>query len=170
MIEKLQGVVSKLENGRFAPLVQFIKFGLVGVSNTAISYGIDMLGYYVLFKNSEFPGLVTILNKLGIPTNGNQVKVVIVTAIAFIVSVANSYFWNNRYVFAAEEKRTVKQHAIAFLRMMTCYAMTGLILSPFLKIILNNTGIPYWLASLGSMMVVIPLNYFLNKYWAFGKK
>ena len=40
-----------LQSEKLAPLIQFIKFGLVGVSNTAISYGVEMLCYYVLFKN-----------------------------------------------------------------------------------------------------------------------
>ena len=32
-----------LQNEKLATLIQFIKFGLVGVSNTAISYGTEML-------------------------------------------------------------------------------------------------------------------------------
>lgn len=163
-------LLQKLETGRLAPLVQFVKFGLVGVSNTAISYGIDMLGYYVLFKNSTFAGVVSLLQKLGIAASGEQVKVVVVTAIAFIVSVANSYFWNNRYVFTSKSKRTARQHVGAFLRMTACYALTGLILSPALKLMLSGKGLPYWMASLLSMIIVIPLNFLLNKFWAFGSK
>ena len=62
---------------------QFIKFGLVGVSNTLISYGIDMLGYYVVFKNTAFSGIIDSLNTIGIKATSDSVKVVIVTAIAF---------------------------------------------------------------------------------------
>ena len=44
--------------------MQFIKFGLVGVSNTAINYGIEMLGYYVLFANWADSFLLVILRAL----------------------------------------------------------------------------------------------------------
>ena len=40
------------KKGLGATVIQFIKFGLVGVSNTAISYGIDQLFYYVVFRDS----------------------------------------------------------------------------------------------------------------------
>ena len=39
-------------NPKTAALLQFVKFGLVGVSNTAISYGIEMLCFYVFSYNS----------------------------------------------------------------------------------------------------------------------
>ena len=75
------------------PLLQFIKFGLVGVSNTVISYLVEMLGYYVLFKNAGWL---------------EPAKVFVVTALAFVISVTNSYYWNEKYVFADETKKTVR--------------------------------------------------------------
>lgn len=53
--KNLQDRLKKLEEGKTAPLLQFVKFGLVGVSNTAISYGIEMLCYYVLFAKINWP-------------------------------------------------------------------------------------------------------------------
>lgn len=151
-------------------IVQFVKFGLVGVSNTIISYGIEMLCYYLLMKNSRFPMLVSTLRSIGIQASDEQVKVVVVTLLAFIVSVANSYFWNNRYVFCSEGKKTIGQHATAFLRMAACYAVTGLVISPVIKLILSGAGIPYWIASLCALCLMIPLNFLLNKFWAFASK
>lgn len=160
-------IMGKLENSKFAPLIQFIKFGIVGASNTAISYGIEMLGYYFVFKDTKFPEAISLLNRLGISATDQQVKVFVVTAIAFIVSVANSYFWNHRYVFKSEGKKTAKQHLVALLKMAGCYALTGLILSPVIKIMLSNSGMAYWLASICSLIIGVPLNYLLNKIWAF---
>ena len=79
MKEKLKALMERLEQSKLAPLVQFVKFGLVGVSNTAISYAIEMLGYYVVFARVNWP---------------ERVRIAVVTAIAFVVSVLNSYYWN----------------------------------------------------------------------------
>ena len=57
MKERFACMMAKLEKSRLAPLVQFIKFGLVGVSNTLISYAVEMLGYYVLFSRGMFAGV-----------------------------------------------------------------------------------------------------------------
>ena len=75
-----------LQNEKLAPLIQFIKFGLVGVSNTAISYGVEMLCYYVLFKNSKFIGILSFLSRLGISTDGNNVKIVITIPLNFVMN------------------------------------------------------------------------------------
>jgi len=139
----------------FDNLLQFIKFGIVGVSNTAISYGTEMLMYYC------------VLNKANL---SDTVKIILVTAVAFVLSVCNSYFWNNRYVFKSAEKRTMKEHAVAFFKMTACYAFTGLLLSPVIKIALTNKGIPFWIASLLTLIISVPLNYLLNKFWTFSNK
>ena len=154
MKEKLTALLEIMEQGRLAPLVQFIKFGLVGVSNTAISYGIEMLGYYVLFAHAPWP---------------DRARIVVVTALAFTVSVINSYYWNNRYVFTGGRK-TTGEHFRAFLRMAASYAATGLVLSPILKVWIHERGAAYWLASLAALTVTVPLNFLLNKYWAFRRK
>lgn len=155
MIDKLRVLLEKLEQGRLAPLVQFVKFGLVGVSNTAISYGIEMLGYYVVFARVNWP---------------ERVRIAVVTAIAFAVSVLNSYYWNNRYVFKDAERKTFRDHLKALLKMAACYALTGLVLAPLLKVWIHERGVAYWLASLLTLVVTVPLNFVLNKLWAFRKR
>ena len=76
---------------------------------------------------------------------------------------------NNRFVFSNGEK-SFGQHIIRLLRMASCYAVTGLVLAPILKMFLVKLGIMYWIASLGTLILTVPLNYLLNKYWAFAKK
>ena len=133
-------------------LFQFIKFGLVGVSNTVISYGVEMLGYYVLFKNVAWM---------------QGVKIFVVSLLAFVISVTNSYYWNSRYVFKTEGVQTYKTHAVRYVKTFLCYSVTGLILSPVLKMALQGVGIPYWLTSMLVLVVSVPLNYVMNKLWAF---
>ena len=155
MREKLKGILERLKAGRLAPLVQFIQFGLVGVSNTLISYGIEMLCYYVLFAAVSW---------------GDNVRIAVTSVLAFAVSVTNSYYWNNRYVFGNGSRKTALQHLRAYLRTVICYGVTGLVIAPLLKMWLSGVGVPYWIASLGSLAVTIPLNYLLNRFWAFGKE
>ena len=59
-----------------ALLAQFIKFGLVGVSNTAVS----MVVYYIFLWIS--PDLYMVGSVLGT-----------------ILSIANAFFWNDKFVF-----------------------------------------------------------------------
>ncbi len=158
-----------LQNEKLSSLIQFIKFGLVGVSNTAISYGIEMLCYYVLFKNTKFIGILNLLALLGISTDGNNVKIVITTVIAFVVSVSNSYFWNNRYVFGSG-KKSFSEHFKTYFKTFACYGITGLILSPIIKILLTKISVPFFIASLGALVITIPLNFVMNKFWAFKSK
>lgn len=157
------------QNEKLSSLIQFIKFGLVGVSNTAISYGIEMLCYYVLFKNTKFIGILNLLALLGISTDGNNVKIVITTIIAFVVSVSNSYFWNNRYVFGSG-KKSFSEHFKTYFKTFACYGITGLILSPIIKILLTKISVPFFIASLGALVITIPLNFVMNKFWAFKSK
>ena len=155
MKEKLSALLARLEQSRLAPLVQFVKFGMVGVSNTVISYAIEMLGYYVVFARVAWP---------------ERVRIAVGTAIAFTVSVINSYYWNNRFVFKDAERSTFGDHLKALLKMAACYAVTGLVLAPVLKVWIHERGVAYWLASLLTLIVTVPLNYALNKLWAFRRK
>lgn len=132
--------------------IQFIKFGMVGVSNTLISYGIEMLFYYVIFVNAAMT---------------SNTKVIVTSTVAFIISVSNSYFWNNRFVFRSNENKDWKKHLKAYGKTVIAYGVTGLLLSPAFKLFLNGNGVPYYLASLASLIITIPLNFVLNKFWAF---
>ena len=159
------------QKGFKATVVQFIKFGLVGVSNTAISYGIDQLFYYVVFRNTAMD---------------EKLKITVVSALAFFVSVTNSYFWNNRFVFKSENRKRFGQHLYAYFKTVLCYALTGLVLAPAIKVWLSGVSLPsalvsrlpsflvaegdklpYWVLSIVPLIISIPLNFVLNKFWAF---
>lgn len=141
-----------LRDPRLGALIQFIKFGIVGLSNTAISYGVDMFCYYVLLAPVSWP---------------ENVKILFSAVLAFVISVTNSYYWNNRYVFGSGERKTAPQHLRAYLRTVMCYGLTGLLIGPALKLWLSDHGMQYWLSSMACMVVTIPLNFVMNKFWAF---
>ena len=124
---------------------QFIKFGIVGASNTAISY----VTYAVLV----FLGLNYILSNV----------------ISFIVSVLNSFYWNNKYVFkeTKESRSALKTLAKTFL----AYGFTGLILSNILLVVwIDVLHISKYIAPIINLVVTIPFNFLLNKLWAFKDK
>ncbi len=162
-------IKSFFENPKGKALIQFIKFCLVGVSNTAISYVIDIVCYYVLFANSNFPGIINILTAFGVTATPKAVKTVIASILAFIISVTNSYFWNNRFVFKSGNK-TLGAHLKAYFKTVLCYGVTGLVISPVVKVLLTNMGIIYAISSFASLIITIPVNFLLNKFWAFKAK
>jgi putative flippase GtrA len=123
-------------------LVQFTKFGLVGLSNTAVSY--------VIYAFLVYFGL----------------HYLAASVIAFIVSVANSFFWNSKYVFKDESgSRNVWR---ALMRTYASYAFSGLIVANILLyIFVDLFGISKYVAPIFGLFVTVPLNYILNRQWAF---
>ncbi len=124
-------------------IVQFLKFGIVGFSNTIISY---LIYSFLVFLNVNY---------------------LIASIISFVVSVLNSFYWNNKFVFKKnnEENRSIFSTLI---KTFTAYSITGLFLNNILLVILiEKLIINKYLAPLLVLIVTIPLNFILNKYWAF---
>ncbi len=158
-----------LDNPKLAAFIQFIKFCMVGVSNTLIYYGIDMLCFYALFAFSDFKSWILFLGKIGVTASAQTVKVALASILAFVISVTNSYFWNSRFVFKSRN-HGFKSHFKSYVKTFLCYGITELIISPVIKVWLVGLGISYAIASLGSLVITIPTNFILNKFWAFKNK
>lgn len=123
--------------------MQFIQFGIVGLSNTFISY----FSYLIFYK-------------LGC-------HYLIASVLSFVVSVTNSFYWNNKYVFKedGEEERSLIK---TYIKTFVAYSSTGLILSNILLFIwVQIFRISEVIAPLINLIVTIPLNFIINKYWAF---
>jgi putative flippase GtrA len=87
--------------------------------------------------------------------------------ISFFIAVLNSFFWNNKYVFKKDDdqKRSIVQSLI---KTYVSYSFTGLILSNlFLFFFIDILHLSKYLAPFFGMVVTIPLNFILNKKWAF---
>ncbi len=139
----------KLSEEKEAVLIQFVKFGIVGVSNTLLSYVLNIL---VLLALAPF--------KLSWDYFAANI-------VAFVISVAWSYFWNNKYVFKAEngEKRSVWK---TLLKTYISYGFTGLILANVLSWVwVDVIGISKFIAPLLNLIISVPVNFILNKLWAF---
>lgn len=122
---------------------QFIKFGLVGVSNSLIA----LLVYYLVLWLA--PALYWMGNALG-----------------WVVSVGNSFYWNNKYVF-----RGSGSGVAGLLRKLgrtyLSYGATFFLGAALLCLEVELLRWPKEIAPICNMAVTIPLNFLLNKFWAF---
>lgn len=139
-------------NNIFFAFKQFLKFSLVGLSNTLISF---IITYGVIFSVAYFfEGIVS----------DDFLLVFIASFLGFFVGVLNSYYWNNKYVF----KKTTKGNLVPLLKSYVCYGVIFIfsyILNSFiLKDIFgfSNIYIPVM-----QIFICTPLNFISNKLWAF---
>lgn len=123
---------------------QFIKFGLVGAVNTILSYAITNIGFYVLGMHEQLSNLI-----------------------AFVITVFISFLLNRKFVFneqEANETSWIKQ----LIKVYASYSITGLFLTALLLYFEETIlGVPHYIATLMNLIVTIPLNFILNKLWAF---
>lgn len=123
---------------------QFIKFGLVGISNTLIS---TFIAFAVVFLLGETSTIAIFGNFSG-----------------FIVSVTNSFYWNNKYVF---KNKTEKKEPIIFFKVIISYSFSLLISSLLIYYLVDQLHINPYIALISRLIVIVPINFLLNKYWAF---
>lgn len=133
-------------------MMEFIKFGIIGVSSTLVSYGVNVMTLFILAKvRVEWDYII-----------GN--------VFSFLISVLWSFFWNNRVVFVLEEgeERSVVG---ALIKTYVSYAFTGLIVCNILSWIwVDILKISKYIAPLINSIINLPLNFIINKLWAFKKK
>ena len=136
----------KISEEQLDKIFQFVKFGIVGLSNTLISYVV-------------YVGLITF-----------GWHYLLASLIGFLVSVVNAFYWNNRYVFKKEEgmERTLWS---SFVKTLTSYAGTGLILNNLLLILwVDVFEMHEMIGPIINLFITVPLNFLLNKYWAFRER
>lgn len=135
-------------------LMEFIKFGIVGVSNTLISYVI----YVAALKGFQTADIL------------KKYDYIIAQVIAFILSVLWSFYWNNKYVFTLEkgENRSIFK---SLMKTYVSYSFTGLFLNNVLLYLwVEIIGISEYIAPLLNLFISVPVNYVINKFWAYKKE
>lgn len=144
----------ELTEEAFTSFMQFVKFGIVGVSNTVISY--------VLYAGSLF-----VFQKLGIFPKGDYL---LAQVIAFVLSVLWSFYWNNKMVFVLKEGET-RSIWKSLLKTYVSYSFTGLFLNSVLLILwVQVCHISEFIAPVINLLISVPLNFIINKFWAFRGK
>ena len=131
-------------------MIQFIKFGIVGFTNTLIGYLVYTVSLKIFRCFRVFP----------------QTDYFFAQLLMFLLSVLWSFYWNNKYVFVSESKRTWWK---TFLKTYIAYAGTGIVLGNLLMLLwVEVLGISEVIAPLFSLVITIPLNFVINKFWSFG--
>ena len=131
---------------KYASLLQFVKFGIVGLSNTLIAYAVYAacvwLGCHYLVANG----------------------------LGFVVGVLNAYYWSDRYVFKKGEGET-RSALWNLVKTYLAYGATGLLLaSLLLYVYVDRWQVSAYLAQLLVLVVTVPLNFIINKCWSFKTK
>lgn len=127
-------------------LIQFIKFGIVGGINTILSYLITNGCYYLLNLHEQISNLI-----------------------AFLITVYISFTLNSKFVFNENEEN--RNYWKSLLKVYASYSITGLFLTAILLYIEEELiGIPHYIATLMNLIVTVPINFILNKFWAYKDK
>ena len=152
-VELLFKIIKKdLTDKKRQTFKEFLQFGLVGVSNTIISY------------------LLYVVTLLLVSKSGVKFDYIIANIVSWLLSVLWSFYWNNKFVFKKEEgeKRNI---CAALFKTYVSYGFTGLILNNILSVLwVSVLHISKMLAPIINLVISIPINFFMNKLWAFGKK
>lgn len=117
--------------------VRFVKFCLVGLSNTAVSLGVYYI--FLIFDKSLY---------------------IVGNVVGFIVSVLNSYFWNSRFVF---NKRDEKGKTL--LKTYAAYSTNLVVGTALLYLLVDVLKVSEYIAPFINLVITVPMNYLLNKKW-----
>ena len=86
---------------------QFLKFGIVGFSNTVLSYLLYLFFLYTFEKNHMFPNYDYIVSSI----------------LTFFICSVWSFYWNNRVTF--KKKNNEKRDFVkAYIKMVLSYSLT----------------------------------------------
>lgn len=124
-------------------IVQFIKFGLVGVSNTAVSMAV----YYLFLWVDEDLYMVG-------------------SIMGTILSILNAFIWNDRFVFTGND-RDFRSTMIRLGKTYVSYGGTSLLSTVLLWLEVTLLHVSKVYAPIVNLLITIPLNYLINKFWTF---
>ncbi len=131
-----------LMNKYWDMIVKFIKFNIVGVMNTALDLGI--------FALLTWMGLGEGLAK----------------TVSYSCGVLNSYFWNSRWTFKQEHKKSTREFLLFILVNLVSYAVARIVLQGSLTWLhIESANIRNLIATPASVIV----NFIGNKLFVFKK-
>lgn len=143
----------RLSEKKTDTVIEFFRFGIVGISNTILFYLI-------------YAAVVLILERINLFTSFDYI---IGNIAAWLLSVLWSFFLNRAFVFNAE--KNTESLLYTLFKCYASYALTGLVLNNVLSLIwINGFHLNKMVAPIINLLFSVPINYLLNKYWTFRKK
>lgn len=134
------------------PLMQFFKFALVGVSNSVVSYSVNVTALLLLRPV------------------GFEYDYIAANITAFLISVLWSYNLNSRHVFTIKYGERRSKGKTLF-RTYVSYAFSGIVLNNLLGTVwIKGLGVSRFISPLLNLAVTVPTNFILNKYWAYRRR
>jgi putative flippase GtrA len=141
----------RLSEKQMEGFLQFVKFGIIGLSNTAVSYVLYLATLFFLQSRGWLP----------------KADYLVGNVVGFVLSVLWSFYWNRKFVFRAEEGRQIPWLQ-ALIKTYISYAFTGLFLNSLLSVLwVEVFGMSKVYAPILNLVISVPLNFVLNKFWAF---
>lgn len=171
MVVFRKGNDMEIKNKKLAALWQFVKFGMVGAFNTVLNYIIYNFCYYVFHSGAQVANLV-----------------------GFVISVLSAFLLQSKFVFRQDENAEKRVWWKVLIKTYISYSITGLFLTALLLWLWLDVinlgshigGLCDWLAGIGlkfqpedlaaslapllNMFITIPLNFVINKFWAYRQK
>lgn len=139
----------KWEESQWDAFFQFVRFCLVGVTNTLVSYLVNVI-------------TLLLLSKLTLTYD-----YIIANVMAFLISVLWAYGLSTRFVFDVSN-RTKKEKLQTLIKTYASYAVTGLILNNVLSAFwIHALHLSKYMAPLLNIVFCVPCNFLLNKKWAY---
>lgn len=139
------GIIPKKDQRMWNRIKEFVKFGLVGGVNTVL----NLVIYWIC--------------------TGIGIHYLVANAIGFMITVAISYVLNNIFTFRSVDGGKPVWSLRTLFKVYVSYFATGMVLNSLLLWFWNDLiGIDKNLAPVFNLFVTIPLNFLLNKLWAYG--
>ncbi len=143
----------KLQEDIFDKFLQFVKFAVVGFSNVMVSYF-----FYLIFF-----GLFQIADILP------NVDYLIAQLIGYVLSIFWSFYWNRKYVFAQSADSVLWYQAL--IKSFVAYSFTGVFLNSILSFLwVELMGMSKVIAPIINLVINVPINFVMNKFWAFRRR
>lgn len=121
-------------------------------------------------SNTIISYLLYVVTLLIVSKSGVKFDYIIANIVSWLLSVLWSFYWNNKFVFKKEDGEERNIWAALF-KTYVSYGFTGLILNNILSVLwVSVLHISKMLAPIINLVISIPINFFMNKLWAFSKK
>ena len=119
---------------------QFVKFGIVGTSNTLVHLSVYYLCIYIFFFHYQISNLF-----------------------GFLVSVTNAYYWYNWHIFKPAKHCTIYEYIKTYCKTLLACNFIYLLSIGLLWFWVEVADISEGIAPLLNTVITLPINFYIQK-------